>query len=82
MSHGALFKVAQQLAARLEIYKKVAGQARDRGDTVVELDIREMWEPSDQAALDAFNAYVHQTQGRTPLPFEQAAATAEEAVNE
>ena len=68
----AIFKAAELMAARLRILQKLQAQARDRGETTVELHAEEVFEAGDRAALEAFEKAVSEMTGKTPLPFEVA----------
>ena len=68
----AIFKAAELMAARLRILQKLQTQARDRGETTVELHAEEVFEAGDRAALEAFEKAVSEMTGKTPLPFEVA----------
>lgn len=75
-----LRKAAEMMASRLELFKKTATAARERGD-VVELDPRELWEAADQAALDAYRAASNFARGVQALPFPDAATSFRQEVS-
>jgi len=68
---SALRNAAALMAARLQIYRITAQSAAAREDRV-DLDPRELWEPADQAALDAYEKAVNEINGARPLPMEIA----------
>jgi len=61
---------ADAMRARLALFRKTAEQAREMGETVIELDVRTLWEPSDQAAIDAFDSAKAELVAGTPLPMD------------
>lgn len=70
MSANAEIRIAAaKMAKRLKTFQRLAQQARERGDSTVELHINELWEPSDQEAMDAYESVVHEINGARPLPF-------------
>ena len=68
----ALRDAAALMAARLRIYRITAQSAAAREDRV-DLAPCEMWEPSDQAALDAYEKAIDEINGARPLPMEMSA---------
>lgn len=68
----ALRDAADLMAARLRIYRITAQSAAAREDRV-DLAPCEMWEPSDQAALDAYEKAINEINGARPLPMEMSA---------
>jgi|GEM_PF-5504107 len=70
---SALLAAAERLTRRLRILQKLQAQYRDMGMATVELDVAELFEPGDQAAIEAFEAAVAKVTGQTPLPWELSA---------
>jgi len=70
---SALLTAAELLTHRLRILQKMQIQARERGETVVELNVAELFEPGDLAAIEAWEAAVAKVTGQTPLPWELSA---------
>ena len=68
-SDQALRKAAALMADRLRIYRITAQSAAAREDRV-DLAPCELWEPSDQAALDAYEEALNKINGAQPLPME------------
>ncbi len=62
----------EDIANRLRVFKRVALQARERGDEQVELHVAEIWEAGDEAALEAFEKALAELTGQRPLPFQEA----------
>ena len=60
-------QAADAMRKRLELFRKTAEQARDKGETLVELDVRTLWESGDQAAIDEFDAAKTEMTAGTPL---------------
>jgi hypothetical protein len=70
---SALLAAAELLTRRLRILQKLQAQARERGETIIELNVAELFEPGDQAAIDAWEAAVAKVTGQQPLPWELSA---------
>lgn len=70
---SALLSAAELLTRRLRILQKLQAQARERGETVVELNVAELFEPADLAAIEAWEAAVAKVTGQLPLPWELSA---------
>jgi len=68
-SDQALRQAAALMAARLRIYRITAQSAAAREDRV-DLAPCELWEPADQAALDAYEKALNEINGARPLPLE------------
>jgi hypothetical protein len=67
MSHDReLLHIASAMAARLKVFKKTAMQFSEL-ETEVSLHPRELWEAQDQAALEAFEAFMLKQTGAQPL---------------
>jgi len=64
---------AEEMAKRLRIWKRLAQQSREAEREQVVLDVRELWEPSDEAALAEFEAAKAAVVGAVPLPMEISA---------
>jgi len=60
---------AKMMAERLKLFRQLAQDARERED-VIELKPDELWEASDQFALDAYETALNQINGARPLPME------------
>jgi hypothetical protein len=69
-----LIEATEGLLARVKVFKKTALDAKDRGDTWVELHVQEVWEPSDEAALQRYEAALARAKEQPPLPFESGDA--------
>jgi hypothetical protein len=63
-------KAADGLYHRLRILRRFHEAAAERGEEVLELQRRELWEPADEAALQEFEAARHALIGAVPLPLE------------
>lgn len=68
----ALRQAAALMADRLRIYRITAQSAAAREDRV-DLAPCELWEPADQAALDAYEKAIDEINGARPLPMEMSA---------
>ena len=68
----ALRQAAALMSARLRVYRITAQSAAAREDRV-DLAPCELWEPSDQAALDAYEKAINEINGARPLPMEMSA---------
>ena len=64
---------AALMAARLRVFQRLQLQARERGDLTVELHVEELFEPSDVAALDAYERDLAAHMGQVPLGLEMSA---------
>ena len=62
----SLLTAAQRAAKRLRIFQRVASNAADIGDRV-DLAPAELWEPEDQAVLEALEHELRLAQGERPL---------------
>lgn len=70
---AALRTAASLMAARLRLFQRTAKQAQE-ADARIDLAPQELWEPSDQAALDAYEAALNEINGARPLfPLEPTA---------
>ena len=54
-------------AERLLIWHKLSQQCRERGEEGEWIDLRDMWNPADQAAIDKFTDAQARAQGLRPL---------------
>jgi hypothetical protein len=72
MPPKAFLMACDALAARLRVFKRTQQQARERGEERVELHVAEIFEPSDAAALDAYETELAALLGQVPLPMEEA----------
>ena len=69
---AALREAAALMASRLRLFQRTAQQAQE-ADARIDLAPQELWEPSDQAALDAYEAAINEINGARPLfPLETA----------
>jgi hypothetical protein len=66
----ALLIAAEKLTRRLAVLQTLQMQARERGDTYVELHVAELFEPADLEAIQAWEAAKAEALGAQPLPFE------------
>ena len=64
----ALLQSSEKLTARLRVLQRLQQQARERGETTVELHTDELFEPADQEALMAWEAARDLATGQVPLP--------------
>jgi hypothetical protein len=55
------------LARRLRVFQTLANQARERDESEIVLPPQALWEPSDQAALDIWDAAKAEAMGLSPL---------------
>jgi len=62
-----LMEAGDLMEKRLRINERLAMQSLERGDTMVELHVREYWEPADTLAVASWNAAKAEAQGQTPL---------------
>lgn len=68
MSADAELRIAAKLmATRLKLFRTLVEQARERGDSRLDLALEEVWEREDEAALQAFDAALLSIQGARPL---------------
>ena len=58
---------AEALAERLMIWHKLSQQCRERGEAGEWIDLRDMWNPADQGAIDKFTEAKARAQGLRPL---------------
>lgn len=68
--HATFCKAADGLYQRLRILRRFHDAAVERGDEVLEVQRRELWEPADEQALQEFEAARHALTGAVPLPLE------------
>lgn len=66
----ALQRAATLMARRLQLLKKMAHQARERGETHLELHVDEVFESGDEQALAAYESALNEINGHQPLPME------------
>ena len=65
-------EAAESLAERLLIWHRLAQQCHDRGEEGEWIDLRDMWNLADQAAIDKFTEAKARAQGLRPLfPMEE-----------
>ena len=57
----------ERLAKRLRVFKSLAVQAQERGDTHIEFHRDEIWTVEDEAALNAFENWALEHSGAQPL---------------
>lgn len=62
----SLLTAAQRAAKRLRVFQVIAIQASNT-DSRVDLAPAEMWEPEDQAVLDALETEIRLANGERPL---------------
>ena len=67
-SMQALLRAAEKLTRRLLILQKLQAQARERGETSIDLHVEELFESSDLEAIDAWEAAKAEAMGQVPLP--------------
>jgi hypothetical protein len=67
-----LLAAAEKLTHRLRLLQRMQIQARERGDTLVELHVEELFDSADLAAIDAWERAKAEAMGAQPLPFELA----------
>jgi hypothetical protein len=67
----ALLEAGDALAARLRLLDRLQEQAREREDQVVDLPVGELFDATDRAALDAWEAARNAATGQVTLPFER-----------
>lgn len=60
-------KAAGLMAERLRIFRKLAAQAKERGEEFIELHPDEFWDAEDERALAAFEDAVPMETGQRPL---------------
>jgi hypothetical protein len=65
-------EAAEAIAERLLIWHRLAQQCHDRGEEGEWIDLRDMWNPADQAAIDKFTEAKARAQGLRPLFREDA----------
>ena len=65
----AFLDACQGLTTRLRILKRTAQQARDRGDEEMAFNLAEVFDASDDAALEAFERELAALLGQQPLPY-------------
>lgn len=63
---ASLRAAASAMAQRLRIFQGIAQAAQERGSRV-DLAPCELWEPADQAALDAYESALTEISGARPL---------------
>lgn len=68
----ALLLVAEKLTTRLRILQRTQIQARERGETVMEFAVGELFDAADQEAIDAWERAKAAAMGAVPL-FDEAA---------
>lgn len=66
----ALCAAGDDLVARLRILHRLQAQAKERGDSTVELHVEELCEPADLAAIQRWESAKAGALGHQPLPFE------------
>ena len=66
---AALREAASLMATRLRLFRRTAQQAQE-ADARIDLAPQELWEPPDQAALEAYEAALNEINGAQPLPME------------
>lgn len=69
----SLLAAAEKLTTRLRILQKLQMQCRERGETTIDLNVAELFEPGDLAAIEAFEAAKATVLGQVPLPLEISA---------
>lgn len=68
----ALLAAGDKLAARMQIIQRLQIQARERGDSTIELNAEEIFDASDRAALEAWETAKASALGAQPLPYLEA----------
>lgn len=72
MSADAQMRIAAKaMAESLRDWRRLQEQARDRGDASMQLDVEELFEAKDRAALAAYDAAIIEISGARPL-FDEA----------
>ena len=61
---------AEMLTRRLRILQKLQTQYREMQQTIIELNVAELFEAGDAEALAAFEAAKAEAMGQVPLPME------------
>jgi hypothetical protein len=62
-----LQKAAEAMSERLLIFHALAEKCRDRGDEGEFMDVRDLWSPADQTAIDAYQEAKAESIGLRPL---------------
>lgn len=74
MSADASIRIAaKMMAERLRVWKRLQQQARERGDSLIDLDVAELFEARDLEALTAYESALDEINGARPLPFGEIA---------
>lgn len=60
-------EAAKLMAGRMRLLKKLVVQAREREEQELLLDLREVWEAQDEAALAAYEEALAAITGARPL---------------
>jgi hypothetical protein len=68
----ALLVASEKLIVRLRILQKLQMQCRERGETTIDLNVAELFEPADAEAIVAWETAIAGCTGAVPLPFEVA----------
>ncbi len=68
---SAILVAAEKLTVRLRILHKLQMQCRERGETLIELNVAELFEPGDLEAIEAWEAAKAEALGQQALPFER-----------
>jgi len=68
----ALLAAGGGLTTRLLILQKLQAQYRDMKQTMIELDVAELFEPGDAAAIESWESAKAAAMGQVPLPMEIA----------
>jgi hypothetical protein len=63
----ALLQAGDALAYRLTLYKKLAIQAKEQGDSRVELPVQALYEGADEAAIQRWESAKASATGQNPL---------------
>ena len=63
----ATARIAERLAKRMRVFKSLAVQAQERGDTHIEFHRDEIWTVEDEAALNAFENWALEHSGAQPI---------------
>jgi len=64
---------AARMAERLRIMKKLQLQHREMGDEEITIQVVDLFNAGDQAALDLYDRELAEATGQVPLPLERGA---------
>lgn len=63
-------QASEAMRKRLELFRRTAEQARERGELTIKVAVRTLWEAGDQSVIDEFDSAKAELVAGTPLPMD------------